>query len=100
MLLWSRDQGNKESDEEGIHPNSMVQSIASLILALLIGFVCNARWLYTSLSMLITCITTLTYYKAYHGFSDVVTMIIVTLILCLLIYSCYFMELRDKNMYL
>ena len=78
----------------------MVQSIASLILALLFGFVCNARWLYTSLSMIITSIITLIYYKMQHNFSDVVTTIIVTLILCLLTYSCYFMELRDKNMYL
>lgn len=61
---------------------------------------CNARWLFTAISMLITVITTLTYYKLYHNFGDVVTTLIVALILCLLIYSCYVMELRDKNMYL
>ena len=86
--------------EEPVDPYFMVQSIASLILALLFGFVCNARWLYTSISMIVTSIATLVYYKMKHHFSDVVTTILVTLILCLLIYSCYFMELRDKNMYL
>jgi len=99
MLLWSRDHPGKDGTDP-IPPNAMVQSIASLILALLFGFICNARWLFTAISMLITVITTLTYYKLYHNFGDVVTTLIVALILCLLIYSCYVMELRDKNMYL
>ena len=50
--------------------------------------------------MIITAITTLTYYKVSHNFGDIITAIIITLIICLLIYSCYIMELRDKNMYL
>ena len=99
ILLWSRDQSSKDSSHP-IPPHAMVQSIASLILALLFGFMCNARWLFTGISMLITVITTLTYYKLYHNFGDVMTTLIVALILCLLIYSCYVMELRDKNMYL
>ncbi len=99
MLLWSRDK-SKEDSTDPIPPNAMVQSITSLILALLFGFVCNARWLFTAISMLLTVITTITYYKLYHNFGDIVTTLIVALILCLLIYSCYVMELRDKNMYI
>ena len=100
MLLWSRDQQSWKDSTDPIPPNAMVQSITSLILALLFGFVCNARWLLTAISMLITVITTLTYYKLYHNFGDIVTTLLVALILCLLIYSCYVMELRDKNMYI
>ncbi len=100
MLLWSRGDEDRINSIFKSEPYAMIQSMLSLILALIFGFVCNARWIYTALSMLVTSVSTLVYYKLQHSFSDIVTSILVALILCLLVYSCYLMELRDKNTYL
>jgi c-di-AMP phosphodiesterase-like protein len=89
-LLWGR-------GGEGLPPNAMPASIAGLFNAMIFGILCNASWILTAISVLITVIVTLTYYSVIFNYVDFITISIVSNSMIFMVIALYKVEKRDKT---
>ena len=75
----------------------MPASIAGLFNAMIFGILCNACWILTAISVLITVIVTLTYYSVIFNYVDFITISIVSNSMIFMVIALYKVEKRDKT---
>ena len=75
----------------------MPASIAGLFNAMIFAILCNANWLLTAGSVLITVLVTLTYYSIRFNYVDFITISIVSNSMIFLLIALYKVEKRDKT---
>jgi c-di-AMP phosphodiesterase-like protein len=75
----------------------MPASIAGLFNAMIFGILCNASWILTAISVLITVIVTLTYYSVMFNYVDFITISIVSNSMIFMVIALYKVEKRDKT---
>ena len=75
----------------------MPASIAGLFMAVICGILCNANWILTLISTLITCTFTIVYYSILLGYTDYNTYFIVANALFFVFIALYKTEKREKT---
>ena len=75
----------------------MPATIAALFNSMIFGILCNASWILTAISVLITVIVTLTYYSIMFNYVDFITITLVSNSMIFMLIALYKIEKRDKT---
>ncbi len=75
----------------------MSGSIAGLFNALIFGLLCNANWLLTATSVVITVIMTLGYYSIMFSYVDYISISVIGNTMIFYFIALYKIEKRDKT---
>jgi hypothetical protein len=68
------------------------------VLVQILGILCNANWIFTTIALLITTSAAIFYCCYYYSFKDPLTFLLLSLIFFTLIYSMYVKERSEKSM--
>jgi hypothetical protein len=96
-LLWINDS-EIEVAEYLNDRNNLVQSLFGVVLVQILGILCNANWIFTTIALLITTSAAIFYCCYYYSFKDPLTFLLLSLIFFTLIYSMYVKERSEKSM--
>jgi hypothetical protein len=66
--------------------------------SLIIGFICSANWIYTSICFILVAASTNIYYAFAFKYFDVVSLMISALSVITLIYATFIQEVTHKQM--
>ena len=76
----------------------MTWSWQLFIFSLIIGFICSANWIYTTISFVLISLGPHLYYAFAFDYFDVVTLVINLISVITLIYATYIQEITQKQM--
>ena len=79
---------------------ALLNNIANYMLFMVVGLLCNGKWLYTSVMILVSNAGTLLFYGLYLDVHDAQLVIGMTAISLLICYSAYHVESIQKHEYL